>query len=114
MGRAVGRARAVLHNGPVREYLIRTAGTHEWPALHRGRLAEVLLPAGFGCEQVEGWGDFRMRCGAAVVAFSGEQPGWQVSVEGPMPDAECERLVITLTRQIEQAAGERCEWLQIT
>jgi len=31
-----------------------------------------------------------------------------------MPDAGCERLVITIARQIEQAAGEPCERLQIT
>jgi hypothetical protein len=31
-----------------------------------------------------------------------------------MPDDECERLVIALTQQIEQAAGEPCEWLRIT
>ena len=96
------------------EYLIRTASTHQLPALHRSRLASVLLPAGFGCEQAEGWGDFRMRCGTTQVAFSGEDPGWQVTFEGPMPETDCERLVITLTQQIQQAAGEACEWLQIT
>ncbi|HEV8276499.1 MAG TPA: hypothetical protein VGQ26_12500 [Streptosporangiaceae bacterium] len=96
------------------EYLIRTASTHELPALHRSRLADVLLPTGSGCEQAEGWGDFRMRCDTTEVAFSAEDPGWQVTFEGPMPEAGCERLVITLTQQIEQAAGEPCEWLRIT
>jgi hypothetical protein len=82
--------------------------------VHRDRLAGVLLPAGFGCEQSDGWSDFRMRSGVTVVAVSAEEPGCQVSVEGPMPDDECERLVIALTQQIEQAAGEPCEWLRIT
>jgi hypothetical protein len=104
---------AIRHDWPVPEYLIRTTSTHEIPALHRSRLTEVLLPAGFNCEQAEGWGDFRMRCGSTQVAFSGEDPGWQVTFEGPMPETDCERLVITLTQQIEQAAGEACEWLQI-
>jgi hypothetical protein len=96
------------------DYLIRTASTHEIPALHRSRLADVLLPAGFHCEQAEGPGDFRIRCGSTHVACSAEDPGWQVTFEGPMPETDCERLVITLTRQIEQAAGQACEWLQIT
>jgi hypothetical protein len=55
-----------------------------------------------------------MRCGATEVALSAEDPGWQVTFEGPMPEEDCERLMITLTRQIGQAAGEACEWLRIT
>jgi hypothetical protein len=82
--------------------------------VHRDRLAGVLLPAGFGCEETDGGGSFRMRCGTTVVSLSAEEPGWQVSVEGPMPGDECERLVITITQQIGRAAGEPCEWLQIT
>jgi hypothetical protein len=95
------------------EYLIRTASTHQLPAVQHGRLADVLVPAGFGCEQADGWGDFRMRCGATQVAFSAEEPGWQVIFEGPMPDADRERLVTTIAQQIGQATGQPCEWLQI-
>ncbi|HEX2320434.1 MAG TPA: hypothetical protein VHJ18_15735 [Streptosporangiaceae bacterium] len=97
----------------MREYLIRTASTHQLPAIHHNRLVQVLVPAGLGCEQVDGWGDFRIRCGTTQVAFSAEDPGWPVAFDGPMPETDCERLVITLTQQIEQAAGEDCEWLQI-
>jgi hypothetical protein len=96
------------------EYLIRTASTHELPAVPSGRLAHVLVPAGFSCEQADGWGDFRIRCGATQIAFSAEDPGWQVSVDGPMSDADCERLVAAITEQIGQATGQPCEWLQIT
>jgi hypothetical protein len=96
------------------EYLIRTSDTLELPAVPVGRLAEVLVPAGFGCEQADGWGDFRMRCGETQIAFSGEPPGWLVSVEGPMSDADSGRLVTAITEQIGQAIGKPCEWLQIT
>jgi hypothetical protein len=95
------------------EYLLQTASTHQHPAFHRRRLADVLLPAGFDCEQVGGWGDFRIRCGTTEVALSAEAPGWQVSFDGPMPASDRERLMITPTRQIGQAVGEPCEWLQI-
>jgi hypothetical protein len=95
------------------EYLIWTARSHELPSFP-GRDADVLVPAGSGCVPVEGWGDFRMRCGGTEVAFSAEDPGWQVIFEGPMPEQDCERLVAALTRQIEQAAGETCEWIRIT
>ena len=102
------------HDGAISEYLIRTAGTHELPAFPGRRLADVLVPAGFGCEQADGWGDFRMRCGATQIAFSAEDPGWQVIVDGPMPDTDRERLVTTITQQIGQATGQPCERLQIT
>jgi hypothetical protein len=102
------------HDGSMCEYLIRTASTHQLPALQRGRLADVLLAPGFSCERADGWGDFRMRCGDTQVAFSAEEPGWQVTLEGPMTDADRERLVTTITQQIGQATGQPCEWLQIT
>jgi hypothetical protein len=57
------------------EYLIRTASRHEIPPVHLSRLGDVFLPAGFDCEQAEGWDDFRMRCGATQVAVSGEDAG---------------------------------------
>ena len=96
------------------EYLIRTASTHELPAFPDGRLAEIVVPAGFGCEQADGWGDFRMRCGATQIAFSAEDPGWQVIFEGPCSETDCERLVTAITEQIGQATGQSCEWLRIT
>src|SRR4051812_42438128 len=99
------------HDSRVPDYLIRTAETHEWPAFHRSRNAEVLIPQGRQCEEIEGFGDFRMRCGDAEISFSGEEPGWHVVVEGPLADAEA--VVEQVTRQVEQAAGEPCEWIPI-
>lgn len=96
------------------EYLIRTAAGHEWPAVHREQAHQVLSPVGFECAAVDGWGDVRLRCGATEVAFSGEDIGWQASFEGPMADDETDRFVAVVTRQVEQAVGEPCEWLRIT
>ncbi len=93
------------------EYLIRTVDTHEWPAFHRSRNAEVLMPRGRQCEEIGGWGDFRLRCGNAEVSFSGEESGWNVVVKGDLPDADA--VVEQVTRQVEQAAGEPCEWVAI-
>jgi hypothetical protein len=42
----------------------------------------VLTPVGLECRPVEGWGDFHLRCGDASIAFSGEDVGWQVTVDG--------------------------------
>ena len=95
----------------VNEYLIRTRDSHEWPAFHRDRHAEVLLPAGFGCLPVEGSGDFRMQCGQVEISFSGEDTGWQVTLEGNLPNAD--ELMTQLTRQIVAAVGEPCEWLPL-
>lgn len=92
------------------EYLIRTADTHEWPAVH----SEVLSPTGFDCAPVDGWGDVRLRCGVTEVAFSGEEVGWQISFDGPMADDDTDRFVTTVTSQVEQAVGQPCEWLRIT
>jgi hypothetical protein len=109
--RAAGPPR---NDEPVREYLIRTAGTHEFPGVARNQEAEVLLPGGFGCERIDGQAEFAMLCRGTQITVCPEFPGWQVAIEGPMPDAECEDLVAALTRQIEVAAGQPCEWFQFT
>jgi hypothetical protein len=48
------------------------------------------------------------------VAFSGEPVGWQVTFEGAPITAEAARpLIELLARQIGEAAGEACEWIEI-
>lgn len=75
-------------------------------------MSAVLRPSsGFNCEQVDGWGDYCMTCGEATVAYSGEMNGWQVVIDGPMSDADCDRLVETVTRQVEAEVGEPCGWI---
>ncbi|MCW3820869.1 hypothetical protein ONA91_41255 [Micromonospora sp. DR5-3] len=96
------------------EFLIRTRGGHEWPAIHRGRMPHVLTPAGWDCVGVSGCGcDYRLRCGDTEVSFSGEPVGWEVSFEGPMPKDVATRLVIAVAAQIEQETNQSIEWIQI-
>lgn len=103
---------AAVYRASMAEYLIRTARTHEWPSF-RQDLAEVLVPAGFECTPIEGWGDFRMKCGDAEISFSGEEVGWQVVVEGSLVSISAAVLVEAIARQVAHACGEACEWIQI-
>jgi hypothetical protein len=96
------------------EYLIRTVDEHEMPFAHGSSLTDMLLPPGFGCEEIDGWGNFRMRCGATEISFSAEDPGWQVGFEGPLAEPDCERLIVVIIEQLGQLAGEACEWLRIS
>jgi hypothetical protein len=97
--------------GTVAEYLIRTAEAHDLPLFDRERNAAVLTPARFACTPIEGWGDFRTRCGDAEVAYSGEDAGWQVIIEGSLPDPD--RFIAQVTAQVADAVGESCEWLRL-
>jgi len=42
------------------EFLIRTKDRHDWPAIRKDRVADVLTPHG-SCVAVAGWGDHRLR-----------------------------------------------------
>jgi hypothetical protein len=90
---------------------MRTQVGHDWPAFPRSRVAEVLTPTGVECQPVEGWGDLRLRCGDAYVAFSSEDVGWQVAVDGDLENPEV--FIARVTEQVAEAAGEPCEWLRI-
>ncbi|PZF83423.1 hypothetical protein [Jiangella anatolica] len=96
----------------MREYLIRKVAGHAWPALHDDRLAEVLQPRGWGCAPDPGWGDHSVRCGSAVVSYSAEDVGWHVVVDGELSGADT--WVEQVTRQVAAAAGEDCEWVELT
>ncbi len=96
------------------EYLIRTRDTHEWPGFSKVELADVFMPPGIGCVQVDGSGDFRMRYEAAEVSFSGEEVGWQVSIDSPIDTVTADRLLALLTNRVGDAHGEECEWIQIS
>lgn len=97
----------------MKEYLVRTSGAHDWPSFATD-LAAVFIPPGSDCSPIDGWGDFRMRCGAAEGSFSGEEVGWQVSIEGPMDDATASALLSQITERVGDASGEACEWIQIS
>ena len=55
-----------------------------------------------------------MRCGDTEISYTGEPVGWQVSIEGPMPEDAAVRLMATVAAQIEHELGEPIEWLQIS
>ena len=89
----------------MREFLLREEGGG-WSPFEEDQ-SRVFIPSGWDCEPVGGWGDFRFRCGTAEVAFSGEEPGWQVVFEGEYVDAEVERMIQVIAQQIERATGNR-------
>ena len=78
------------------EFLIRRRDDHDWPAIPKGRMSQVLTPSGLDCAVASGWGDHRLRCADTEIWFSGEPVGWQVSIEGPMPADVATRLVATV------------------
>ena len=97
----------------MKEYLVRTSDAHDWPSFATD-LAAVFVQPGSGCAPIDGWGDFRMRRSAAEVSFSGEEVGWQVSIEGPMDDATVGALLAQITERVGEASGQACEWIQIS
>jgi hypothetical protein len=96
------------------EFLIHTRAGHEWPAVYRDRLADVLTPAGWDCSVVAGCGDHRLRCGEAEIAFAAEDAGWLLSIDGSMELEAAQRFVAAVTGQVERELAEPIEWLQIT
>jgi hypothetical protein len=75
-------------------------------------MSAVLIPSGSDWVAVDGWGDFRIRRGDTEIGFSGEMNGWQVVIAGPLNDDEADRIVQTLTNQIEAEVGEQCEFVR--
>ena len=98
--------------GRVSEYLIRTE-TGDWPAIHADRLAAALAPDDSDCEPMSGWGDLRLRCGAATAIFSGEPVGWQVIIEGGVSEDQADGLVQRFTERVSAETGETCNWIRI-
>lgn len=96
------------------EFLIRTQDDHECPPIDHDRMSQVLTPAGWGCQRIAGWGNYRLRCGDTEISFSDEDVGWQVAFEGPMPSELARRLIATIAAQIEHAVHEPIDWIQIT
>ncbi len=51
-----------------------------------------------------------MPCGDAVLAFSGEESGWQVVVEG---GDDVDALIEALTQRIADEVGQPCYWVNL-
>ncbi len=90
------------------EYLIR--GSDEpggGLGVHVTRLAAVLEPVGWSSEPVEGPGDFAILCAGALVSFSWEDPGWQVTFwDDAVVADEADRIVATIAGQLTASTGQ--------
>jgi len=75
-------------------------------------MTEVLQPKGWTSERVDGPGDFRVRTDGVEVSCSAEELGWQVVIDGDRSRAE--DWIEQVTRQVAAAAGEPCEWLELS
>lgn len=96
----------------MREFLIRTAADHGWPALPAERAAEVLRPAGWAVELAPGAGEPGYRIDGATISCSAEEVGWLVTIDGgPLRATDW---VDRVTLQVGEAVGEPCEWIELT
>jgi hypothetical protein len=90
----------------MREYLIRRTDG-EWFDLEYSRFGDALRPSSFSAESIEGWGDHRIRTEGVEVAFSYEDPGIQVTVEGSLPPAVADQIVDEIRQNIERVTGQK-------
>jgi hypothetical protein len=77
------------------------------PMFDASRWAEIIRPPeGFDCEETD-HRDFNLRCGDTFVAIdsSGIGVGIQVSIDGPIDEADADRMVAVFKERIEQAVG---------
>lgn len=57
----------------------------------------ALHPVGNDCQEIEGWGDYRMQCGETQVAVSFEDPGIQLIIEPNANDDLAEAIAAQIT-----------------
>jgi hypothetical protein len=81
-----------------------------WIAVHADDVQRVLTPNGWDAAVIEGWGDHRVRIDNTEVSFSGEDAGWQVSVEGPMAAATADAVIETVAHQLAAYSREQTIW----
>jgi hypothetical protein len=86
------------------EYLIRATDEAEFAVefLPRARFDQVLMPHGFDAVPIDGWGDYRIRIDDVEIAFSAEDPGWQVSFEGEIEPTRAMEIAQTISTQLER------------
>jgi hypothetical protein len=78
--------------------------------IHHDDLA-ALDPDDVDCEAIEGWGDYRMRCGIEV-AVSFEDPGIRLIMEGG-DDLAGTALADAIAAQVERATGRSVSGLAL-
>jgi hypothetical protein len=67
----------------------------------------ALRPPDYRLEPIQGWGDYRMRCGPGEIAFSFEEFGIQMVIDGPQSDFDDDRLAEALRASVEAATGRK-------
>jgi hypothetical protein len=88
------------------EYLIRRTDG-DWFDLLPRQYSEALRPSSHPIEQVAGWGDYRIRMHGAEIAFSFEDPGIQVIIEGELGAATADTVVAQICQNIERVTGQK-------
>ena len=93
------------------EYLLkRTDG--DWFRI--GDFKAVCQPRTIPFEQVDGWGNARIRIGSCEVAFSDEIAGIQVSFEGEIAEQLARQVVAEVLERITATSGQTGEIVQIS
>ena len=88
----------------VKEYLLR-AEDGDFLLISPAEYADALHPAGVACQPVDGWGDYRFRCGETEVAVSFEDPGLQVALEGELDGSAADEVVQVIARRLAHHTG---------
>ena len=96
------------------EYLIRPASHDGWLEIHVNSLADVLTPNGFDVQPSPGWGDLHLQGEGYEVSFSGEDAGWQVTLNGDLANLDTDELVAQVARQIEDFTHTATKWVRYT
>ena len=88
------------------EYLIK-AEDEDFLLPSREELQTLRLVAGEGWDECNGLGDYCMKHGEVEISFSCEEPGLQVSVDGPIAGDEADAMAERFSLQLHQALGRK-------
>ena len=98
----------------MKEFLIR-CDDENFCVIHVNKLGEVSHPNSVESEQVEGWGDYRIKIGDSEISFSFEMVGIQISFEtGKLSPEKAETIVSEISRNVERELKKSCSWVQIS
>ena len=81
--------------------------------LNSRQYAEVLRPASYLSQPIEGWGNHRIAVESCEVSFSEEMVGLQVDFEGGIEEQVARRILEEIAASITCATGQPAEVEQI-
>ena len=70
-------------------------------------------PITFPYKSLEGWGDNRIEVADCEISFSYEDPGIQVSFEGPIDENEAAQIAEEIRKRIQEVSGQQAELIRI-